>query len=90
MKHFAGWLRLLRSGQVPLEGEELLGRENTLAERVYLGLRTRSGLAVAGSDRAAAETWARSGWAEIDGDVVRLNAEGWLRLDSLASGLTGS
>jgi len=26
----------------------------------------------------------------IDGDLVRLNAEGWLRLDSLAAGLTGS
>jgi NAD(P)-dependent dehydrogenase (short-subunit alcohol dehydrogenase family) len=60
---------------------------------VYLGLRTQAGHPVGasdGPDRAAAERWARAGWAVIDGDLVRLNPEGWLRLDSLAAGLTGS
>ena len=76
-----------------IEGEELLDSQNSAAERVYLGLRTRDGYHIgteADSDRATAERWARAGWAVIDGDLVRLNPEGWLRLDSLATGLTGS
>ena len=92
VKPYAAWLRLLRSGESPVEGGELLDSENLASERVYLGLRTREGYPIGasdGADRAVAESWARAGWAVIDGDLVRLNAEGWLRLDSLAAGLTG-
>jgi oxygen-independent coproporphyrinogen-3 oxidase len=90
---YTDWLRLVRDGAAPVAEEELLDSKNTVTERVYLGLRTTAGYSIGASataDHAAAESWARSGWAVIDGDVVRLNPEGWLRLDSLAAGLTGS
>lgn len=90
VKPYAEWLRLLRRDASPVEAEEMLDSENTISERVYLGLRTRDGYRVGISDRTAAERWVRAGWAVIDGDLVRLNPEGWLRLDSLAAGLTGS
>ena len=92
VKPYTEWLRLLRIGESAIDGEELLDSKNTLSERVYLGLRTREGYPIGASDspdRAAAERWARAGWAVIDGDLVRLNPEGWLRLDALAAGLTG-
>lgn len=90
VKPYAEWLRILRGGGAVIEGEELIDREIAVTERVYLGLRTLNGYQVGASDRVAAEQWTRAGWAVIDGDLVRLNAEGWLRLDSLAAGLTGS
>jgi oxygen-independent coproporphyrinogen-3 oxidase len=90
VKPYAEWLRILRGGGAVIEGEELIDREIAATERVYLGLRTLNGYQVGASDRVAAEQWTRAGWAVIDGDLVRLNAEGWLRLDSLAAGLTGS
>lgn len=93
IRPYSEWLRALRDGHPSTAGEEVLDSKNTASERVYLGLRTREGYSVGKSDspdRAAAESWARAGWAVIDGDLVRLNPEGWLRLDSLAAGLTGS
>jgi len=92
VKPYAGWLARLRVGNSVIEAEELLDSQNSAAERVYLGLRTRDGYHIgsADADRATAERWARAGWAVIDGDLVRLNPEGWLRLDALATGLTGS
>ena len=93
VKPYSEWLDRLRNNQSPIEGEELLDSQNSTAERVYLGLRTRDGYHIGagnGADRVTAERWAREGWAVIDGDLVRLNPEGWLRLDSLAAGLTGS
>jgi oxygen-independent coproporphyrinogen III oxidase len=90
LKPYVEWLRLLREGRSVVEGSELLGSESSSAERVYLGLRTTNGFRVGSSDRAVAERLQSAGWAVIDGDLLRLNTEGWLRLDSIASGLTGS
>lgn len=90
IKPYTRWLDAMTVGHSPIEGEEDLDAENAFTEKVYLGLRTQSGYSVGGHDRATAEQWARAGWAVIDGDLVRLNPEGWLRLDSLAAGLTGS
>ena len=89
IKPYAEWLAALRGSRPVMEGEELLDAASVASERIYLGLRTDAGYHAGASDRAAAESWARAGWAVIDGDLVRLNAEGWLRLDSLAAGLTG-
>jgi oxygen-independent coproporphyrinogen-3 oxidase len=89
VKPYTGWLSRLRRGESIVEGDELLDAESVRSERVYLGLRTDGGYHASASDRATAESWAQAGWAVIDGDLVRLNAEGWLRLDSLAAGLTG-
>lgn len=90
IKPYVDWLHAARDGRPVIGGEESLDSESSASERIYLGLRTRNGYELGGSDRAAAERWANAGWAEIDGNLVRLNAEGWLRLDSLAAGLTGS
>jgi oxygen-independent coproporphyrinogen-3 oxidase len=90
IKPYSGWLDSLAKGESSIEGTEHIDSENAFTEKVYLGLRTQSGYPVEGHDRATAEQWARAGWAVIDGDLVRLNPEGWLRLDSLAAGLTGS
>lgn len=90
IKPYAAWLELLRAGDSVVEGEESLDVESEKTERAYLGLRTLDGYEVSAHDRATAEGWAKAGWAVIEGDLVRLNAEGWLRLDSLSAGLTGS
>jgi oxygen-independent coproporphyrinogen-3 oxidase len=83
------WAQLLRGGKSVIEGAERLTDENRRAERVYLGLRTSRGLAASARDIDAVRRWTGEGWATMDGDVVRLTPEGWLRLDSLAAGLTG-
>ena len=86
---YADWVSRLSRGESVTGGSELLTTENRLAEKVYLGLRTRDGLPVSTRDRASAGQWSERGWATLDGDVVRLTSEGWLRLDSLAAALTG-
>lgn len=86
---YARWVELLSAGHGVMEGSERLTDENRLAERVYLGLRTTRGLAASGADLETVQRWNHEGWAAIEGDVVRLTPEGWLRLDSLAAGLTG-
>lgn len=86
---YAQWLARLDSGKSVVEGSEELDAGNRAAERVYLGLRTDSGYRAESGDLELAGGWKSEGWAMIDGDVVRLTPEGWLRLDSLAAGLTG-
>jgi oxygen-independent coproporphyrinogen-3 oxidase len=90
IKPYTEWLAAVRSGSSTLAGDERLDSQNRATEKVYLGLRTESGYAISPSDRPAAEQWERAGWAVIDGNLVRLKPEGWLRLDALAAGLTGS
>jgi oxygen-independent coproporphyrinogen-3 oxidase len=90
IKPYTEWLGAVRSGRSALAGQERLDSQNTATERVYLGLRTDLGYTMSPSDRMAVEQWERAGWAVIDGNLVRLKPEGWLRLDSLAAGLTGS
>lgn len=90
IKPYAEWLAALRSGHSAITGEEQLDSENRATEKVYLGLRTESGYAMSAADRPAVERWERAGWVVIDGNLVRLKPEGWLRLDALAAGLTGS
>jgi oxygen-independent coproporphyrinogen-3 oxidase len=85
---YAQWVERLRARQDPIEGEELLSSENRAAERVYLGLRTSAGLATTSGERSIAVRWVEAGWARLEGEVLRLTPEGWLRLDSLAAALT--
>jgi oxygen-independent coproporphyrinogen-3 oxidase len=86
---YADWADRLDRGESVVGGSELLTEANRLAEKVYLGLRTTGGLPVSNPDRDAARLWSEEGWATMQGDVVRLTPEGWLRLDSLAAALTG-
>lgn len=86
---YADWIRRLTHGDSIVADAEVLDEGNRASERVYLGLRTDRGLHAREADLEIAETWRGAGWARIDDDVVRLTPEGWLRLDSLAAGLTG-
>lgn len=86
---YAEWVERLTSGIAVTEGAEQLNVANVQAERVYLGLRTTSGLTASDEDLKRARQWTEAGWAKIEDSTVRLTAEGWLRLDSLAAGLTG-
>ena len=89
VRAYSEWVRALSGSRSPVEGQEKLSGTNRVAERVYLGLRTRTGIPLSDSDRASAARWSDAGWARIDGEVLRLTPEGWLRLDSLAAALTG-
>jgi oxygen-independent coproporphyrinogen-3 oxidase len=85
---YAEWVRALAAGRDPMAGDEAIDAAAQVAEGVYLGLRTRDGLALAPGEAARAARWVDAGWAELDGDRLRLTASGWLRLDSLAADLT--
>ena len=85
---YAQWVRLIRVGQDPREGEEVLTPANRDAERVYLGLRTSAGLSLRETEVDRARLWVESGWATLDRGMLRLTPEGWLRLDALAAALT--
>ncbi len=86
---YADWQTRLSCGESVIDESELLTESNRRAEGVYLGLRTREGFRASATDLEVVRKWVEPGWAEIENDVVRLTAEGWLRLDSLAAGLTG-
>jgi oxygen-independent coproporphyrinogen-3 oxidase len=75
------------AGEPAEESCEELSDDAAALERVWLGLRTRDGLAVSSLSAdglALVEEWVRSGLAELFGDRVRLTAVGWLGLDGLA------
>ena len=87
LREFSAWLAAVRAGTDPTEDREVLGFEERETERVYLGLRTDSGLEISPEWRPAIDSWVAHGWATTEQDRVRLSAEGWLRLDSLAAAL---
>lgn len=89
VSQYAEWIARLSSAKPATEGAERLDVANVQAERIYLGLRTTSGLSASEGDLDRARQWTEVGWARIDDSIVRLTPEGWLRLDSLAAGLTG-
>ena len=74
----------------PVGGAETLDAENEIAELVYLGLRTTTGLELRETDAATVNSWVANGWATVALDRVTLSIEGWLRLDSLAADLTSA
>ncbi len=85
-----GWTdyraRLAR-GEDPTDETERLDRGGDRLEAIWTGLRADRGLpldAWAEPARDTAAGWARRGLATIDDGHVRLTAEGWLLLDSLA------
>ena len=88
---YSAWIRCLGSGGSVIEGAESLSEENRRFEEVYLGLRTRHGLAIATDEMNRIRTWELAGWAVVDDPLesprVRLTPTGWLRLDSLAADL---
>ena len=89
---YAAWLSLLQRGADPVAGAETLTAENRLSEQVYLGLRTRDGLAVTPAEHMHVQPWLEAGWVErTERDAestLRCTPLGWLRLDALAADLT--
>ena len=85
---YPAWVAAVAAGRDPEAGSEGLDEAARDAERIYLGLRTRDGLAVRSDEALVVRRWLDAGWAEPVGDRVRLTADGWLRLDALAASLT--
>ena len=89
-REYEAWKTRALAGEDPIEGSERLTSDNTLAEEVYLGLRTKEGLSTHPGDDQTVDAWVEAGWASVVGGRVVLSAEGWLRLDSLAAALTAA
>lgn len=85
---YAAWLSRVGRGEDPLEGSEVLNDADRIAEGVYLGLRTDSGLDVRENELKMVTAWVEAGWGRVDGARLRLTPTGWLRLDALAAALT--
>ena len=71
------------AGRPVAAGDEQLDADALALEEVYLGLRTREGLAASRLEPVVVTRWEAEGWAETSGGRVRLTPEGWLRLDAL-------
>ena len=75
--------RALSAGEPTIAGTERLDSAAVAVEELYLGLRTDKGVP---ADAVAAEVrgrWIERDWAAQSGGMLRLTAEGWLRLDGL-------
>jgi oxygen-independent coproporphyrinogen-3 oxidase len=90
VRDWSAYERLVSTGKTPFEGREMLDEAAIRLEELYLGLRTSDGLAAELVPFLVRERWAAEGWALPTGDRVRLTAEGWLRLDTLAASISTS
>ena len=89
LRHYSEWRDAAGGSVDPVASTESLTAENRLAESVYLGLRTIDGLPFQSSDSSVVEPWVQAGWLTAGPDArLRCTADGWLRLDALASALT--
>jgi oxygen-independent coproporphyrinogen III oxidase len=88
LREWAAYERAVTSGTSPVAGSELLDDEAVELEELYLGLRTREGVAAQRLPPGTATTWLSSGWAMVSEGRLRLSAEGWLRLDALTATAT--
>jgi oxygen-independent coproporphyrinogen-3 oxidase len=87
LRDWEAYREAVSRGRLPTDGEERVSPEDESLERVWLGLRTDQGLSLEGAapvQEELARLWVEAGWAEARARVVRLTAEGWLRLDRLA------
>ena len=75
-------------GRETVAGTETLSDDAVALEEIYLGLRTRDGLAAEHLDAETITAWTAAGWAETVAGRVRLTPEGWLRLDALVASVT--
>lgn len=87
LRDWPAYREALADGRLPVEGEETVSGEDAALENIWLGLRTDLGCRLDGApdlQRDLAGLWAARGLASVDGESVRLTAEGWLLLDRLA------
>ena len=87
-REYVAWQRTLAGGTDPIEGSEALTPSQSEIEKVYLGLRSDSGVEVDSRDVDLVNSWVGAGWAQLSAGVVKLRPLGWLRLDALAAALT--
>lgn len=90
---YAHWEREVAGGRDPVDGVEVLTESNSMAETVYLGLRTIDGLRLTAADEVYVARWIDAGWVTVrtKPDNVRYltcTPLGWLRMDALATDLT--
>ena len=85
LREWAAYERAVVAGESPVAGTECLDDAAVELEELYLGLRTREGIPGDRLPRDTADAWIEAGWATMSGSVVRLTAEGWLRLDALTA-----
>jgi oxygen-independent coproporphyrinogen-3 oxidase len=86
---YVEWLATLNRGESPVEGSERLTHDQVDQEGVYLGLRTREGIALDTSNEHRIARLLESGWGDVsETGRFRLTATGWLRLDAIATDLT--
>jgi oxygen-independent coproporphyrinogen-3 oxidase len=85
---YAAWCTALAAGLDPIAGSEHLTQENRQTELIYLGLRTTDGVPIEPGDEPVIDSWEQQQWAERRAKRAVLTANGWLRLDSLATDLT--
>ena len=93
LEPWEAYRRAVTAGQSPVAHEETLTAEQRELERVYLALRTAEGLDLSSVPvrlRPPLSAWVDQGWVELSGSRLRCTPEGWLRLDALVDGLTGS
>jgi oxygen-independent coproporphyrinogen-3 oxidase len=88
LRDWTGYERAMRECMSPVAGRERLTPEQVALETLYLGLRTRDGVAASLISPAIREQWIAAGWARATGDRLELTPEGWLRLDGLVASVT--
>lgn len=87
LRDWAEYQTAVLEGRDPTEGWEKLDGESMRLEAIWLGLRTRWGVALQSlSSRGLAlvEEWEGQGWAELLQGAIRMTPTGWLLLDRLA------
>lgn len=90
VRDWADYAARALGGHALVGGEERLDAGQVVLERLYLGLRTDSGLEPDLVPTATRAIWLREGWAVVADDRLRLTVDGWLRLDALVSGVRDS
>ena len=89
-REYEAWRTALAEGRDVKGGSETLAEASIEAERVYLGLRTTSGLSLEPMLDDQWSTYVQAGWASINDGRGTLTPQGWLRLDSIAASLTAA
>jgi oxygen-independent coproporphyrinogen-3 oxidase len=85
LREWAAYDRAMADGESPVAGSECLDADAVGLEELYLRLRTREGVPGDRLPPDAVRAWIEAGWATASGGVIRLTAEGWLRLDALTA-----
>ena len=85
LRDWTAYERAMAAGESLVAGSECLDEEAIELEELYLGLRTSEGVSGERLPPDTVRAWIEAEWATVSGGVVRLTAEGWLRLDALTA-----